>query len=257
MNDITRTSNEQFFEWQRREAQDKFALVLVNPNGSEYVLALCDRIVEVRNSTHEPKPAASKELLTVDQATGMLLRCAGYVLPKEKADKLIEYIRALDRLAEPKPEASNARLAEFLRCKADGAGSEDAALFGLCARAIEESSGDEPETAHPFAWVCKYPLGKYEIIERTDRPNVPGEWFPVYSRPAPPPGADEPLRLLREAYFFVQDNFPENFPPDLLALSDVCATERYLKFWQDLSRYLASTVRYEPESPTATKGEDQ
>jgi Lar family restriction alleviation protein len=39
---------------------------------------------------------------------------------------------------------SNARLAEFLRCKADGAGHEDAALLGLCARAIEKSSRPPP-----------------------------------------------------------------------------------------------------------------
>jgi hypothetical protein len=54
-----RPSNEQFsyLEWRTREVMNKFALVLVNPDGSEYVLAYSDRVAEVRDSTraaHEP-----------------------------------------------------------------------------------------------------------------------------------------------------------------------------------------------------------
>lgn len=37
------------------------------------------------------------QALTVDQAVGMLIRCTGSVLPREKAEQLIAYIRTLDR----------------------------------------------------------------------------------------------------------------------------------------------------------------
>jgi hypothetical protein len=96
-------SKEQFFEWQWREAQHKFALVLINPNGSEYVLALCDRVVEVRNSL-EPKPAASKELAkalqyALDYAAGRVGCVQHWKFVAEEA--LAKFARAS---AEPRTE---------------------------------------------------------------------------------------------------------------------------------------------------------
>jgi hypothetical protein len=63
----------------------------------------------------------------------------------EVRDTLLAEVERLRAAHEPPAVLeSNARLAEFLRCKADGAGHEDAALLGLCARAIEESSRPPP-----------------------------------------------------------------------------------------------------------------
>lgn len=72
------------------------------------------------------------------------------------------YMYAAPPASSPPPASeSNTQLAEFLRTKADGAGHEDAALFGLCARAIEESSAPPPgPSPEP---TCEYEQDGYRI----------------------------------------------------------------------------------------------
>lgn len=44
-------------------------------------------------------------------------------------------------------------------------------------------------------------------------------------------------RLLREAQYFVSDDFPPA-PIETLTIDDVCATPRYFQFWKDLNQAL-------------------